>query len=1062
MGYKPTDKKEGQDLVYEGEVKLPGVLETATDLLVMHEEICLLQDMVQSLVKEKRDAGVQLEVLVTFRQKSKSYEEAWAAVMGSQTSDGSENQTYYANLPLKAAVHEQFHAPNAPHPLPSTSSPHVYSQPGNMMASTQQSTNSQYYNYLPPSTGNGQQQCIPHGVGGVPMTQGTAPQYGAPNSQNAGQYQSNFAPSHTTSQGYHYPPPNDNQSYVTTHVSQPRQQVAVSHHQSGPGPAVSQYHPGPGPVVSQYEPDPRPAVSQYPPGPGPAVSGPGPAVPQYPPGPRPAVSQYHSGPRPDVAQYQSDPGPAVSQHQSGLGPAGQGRDGTQASNPTQYQNYPQTDNESVTHQTRADHLGHNENVDPELNILAHKQHMGSYNMPASTSQEDQQSLNETNDSINPDNLPPPIMNFSHMGSTPVTPYNEVLESGLVMSGIVGTRDGLSLLPPSESGPLGMQISESGEHSPNPTYDHSISNSSGDHSPNDHSLNKSSSSESVDLYGSGPVKQYKYQRSSSSSVPPLPEEARIEGSWVVIEKGGQDDIPSSPSTPKSQPALVTQGSQDTEPRELDSELNKPIPKPRRLPDKTQSVDVVEDQKRGEKVHPVMRSCVSGSSLLDSQHIPDQSNSTTLDKPTPRPRSRSPSPAASSNENSPSASPTPQYRNVQILPGRPPGQRPTHEMWSPTGSSKQLKSSTLPRQTQSVDRESEDKREMTHFSSGSNIHGGEGLHLPLKTSPAQNTMEPETPVKGIPIQPVLRRVQNASSTSKLTSHGRGKESMPPISQNPPTQPLSAQPTDSHPLLPQTDHMSTPNVPSSQSSAPYSPSEEPRGSHPVRETISHSGSSVLPVPSNQSSALYSPSEKPPHPVTDTSHPISPPVKETSHSRSSVLPVLSSQSSAPSEEPRGPQPVKDSTSSPVKETSHSRSSVFPAPATKSPAGVGTTKAKAGLVATSKPDESRLDRGGESAHILRKTIDQDRNPEESTMRGRANALSQKHGNVGKKELVTEDAMTDRITDKKGLDDSTTELEQKFGISLTGTWICEYCTNMVQESLLRCDVCNKHRYESVV
>ena len=143
----------------------------------------------------------------------------------------------------------------------------------------------------------------------------------------------------------------------------------------------------------------------------------------------------------------------------------------------------------------------------------------------------------------------------------------------------------------------------------------------------------------------------------------------------------------------------------------------------------------------------------------------------------------------------------------------------------------------------------------------------------------------------------------------------------------------------------------------------------------------------------------------------------------------------------------------------SHSRSSLFPAPPTKSQPVVGANTTEADSVITAKPDESRLDHGGESAHALRKTIDQNRNPEELAMRGRANALSQK---PGQKELVTGDAVKDVITDKKGLDDSTTELEQKFGISLTGTWICSYCTNLVQESDLRCDVCNSHRYESLV
>lgn len=50
MGYKQTDKKEKketQDLVYEGDVDFVSVLDTATDLLVMHEEVARLQSVVQ-------------------------------------------------------------------------------------------------------------------------------------------------------------------------------------------------------------------------------------------------------------------------------------------------------------------------------------------------------------------------------------------------------------------------------------------------------------------------------------------------------------------------------------------------------------------------------------------------------------------------------------------------------------------------------------------------------------------------------------------------------------------------------------------------------------------------------------------------------------------------------------------------------------------------------------------------------------------------------------------------------------------------------------------------------
>ena len=41
-------QKESVDLVYDGDVNLKSVLETATDLLVMHEEVVHLEEMLQS------------------------------------------------------------------------------------------------------------------------------------------------------------------------------------------------------------------------------------------------------------------------------------------------------------------------------------------------------------------------------------------------------------------------------------------------------------------------------------------------------------------------------------------------------------------------------------------------------------------------------------------------------------------------------------------------------------------------------------------------------------------------------------------------------------------------------------------------------------------------------------------------------------------------------------------------------------------------------------------------------------------------------------------------------
>ena len=78
MGYQSTDKKEreGQDLVYEGEVNPALVLETATDLLVMHEEIGLLQQLVDYLLSEGV-VHVVLEQVIQQRSRDVTFHASW-------------------------------------------------------------------------------------------------------------------------------------------------------------------------------------------------------------------------------------------------------------------------------------------------------------------------------------------------------------------------------------------------------------------------------------------------------------------------------------------------------------------------------------------------------------------------------------------------------------------------------------------------------------------------------------------------------------------------------------------------------------------------------------------------------------------------------------------------------------------------------------------------------------------------------------------------------------------------------------------------------------------------
>ena len=77
------------------------LLETATDLLVMHEEICLLQDVVRRLLDENRGARVTLGTMVAIRQNTLSHHDTWRDLIKiAYAPDTSKTQAdTYSNVP---------------------------------------------------------------------------------------------------------------------------------------------------------------------------------------------------------------------------------------------------------------------------------------------------------------------------------------------------------------------------------------------------------------------------------------------------------------------------------------------------------------------------------------------------------------------------------------------------------------------------------------------------------------------------------------------------------------------------------------------------------------------------------------------------------------------------------------------------------------------------------------------------------------------------------------------------------------------------------------------------
>ena len=701
MGYRATDKKEKketQDLVYDGDVKLAPVLETATDLLVMHEEVVHLQAAVTMLLHSGR-REVPLKNIVHNRrlQFVKAQQGSGIAPSGSQHPNpplahfNQPSSQYCNNPPLPTRVPPPQLVSGGVGPVstrPALPSNVVHSHEWMHQQAGQKRTDHDYANMSR--------------VGGNIMVMNTTYSHQYPNqtpqfSSAATVHGGTQSTAAETAQLYgNIPGPPQTQQRLQRHHSHydPPAPPFCGEHRRASQPTTYQNYP---PTTTTYSAGCWDAATYdptffTPPTAGTIVSDSSrvqfsvpssPAPPQFPapPRPHPALDQTSGPPSPTARPV-----------------------------PKPRSNVPS----KLTAQEDVENI----NVH-RLSIEARQQSPGG---PDSMI----------------DNLPPPITDFT-------TPIKEEpsYDSGIpgFMSDLNNPGVGGSLLSISlrESGPKGLRDSELALEASSSSVGESPGASSNPPLTMSHTTSTSSES-SMDLYGSGPTLPNLSRQQSSAqqmmreqSFPPLQEERED-----YDEDGGLQMT--AATSPAGTPTITTQGSLDAVPRELPPEQET---SPRKSYAKSQSTEIVEgDWAHQDRGQQSLRFVKSGSNLQEMASESEQTRN--LDKPQPAPRrsgSRSP---PGSGGTSPTASPKLAPRN-----------RSTHEQWTPTAQSRPFpppingisKSATLPRQAKSVEVEPRANREMSRYSSGSDLAKDRPTDKPLPFKPLPGKqMEPETPVLG----------------------------------------------------------------------------------------------------------------------------------------------------------------------------------------------------------------------------------------------------------------------------------------------------------------------------
>ena len=785
MGYRQTDKKEkkeSQDLVYDGDVSNAKVLETATDLLVMHEEVIHLKEKVSRLLRSGMGYG-SLAQTVAQRQIEFTQARQRDGQLGPQqpsyptpavTSGVSSTMFTNTNLPKKVPVsmqgqmeaHENFHHKQQQFAMAQKKTEPDYANliigPGGPQVANEQpiASNPVFLPGQAPPTntshwvdGSGQLHHPPHG-------------------------QQQFSQQTQSSSSYQYPPPTT--AYRQFHPNHIPQDPHFTHPPIGHAEAQStaaadethyhnladlHLHQPPGPPQQQHS----------------HLCHQQPAVP--PPG---GVLGVRRASYPTT--YQNYPPSTSTSHTADW-------DGNQAdpNNPTAFMNYPPpgavaTDTNPFSaaqvpgHSAAFSHAPHQFPTSPAVSQASGPPSPATTTRPVPkprsnlpltpTSQDDPEKLENQNihrqvmeggqpsqpspgsQDFDIENLPPPITNFT----TPLedtSSFESGIKSGLI-SGFPNPTGGggyVSFSFPRDSGPQGLGDSQP----PLPLEQTSASSSA-------MSQGTTASSESLDLYGSGTCLQQKGRQFSSQMSKQLSFQAvQEEEEEEEEEKGEMDEgglhMTTTPTSPP--PTIMTQGSMDNVPRELTTEPESSSLQKKSY-SKSHSMDMVEgDRPHQERSKQPLRHIQSGSNLPAMEGRSFQRDPVKkLEKPQPTPRrSRSPSPTGS-GEPSPSASPK-----------LAPRHQATHEPWTPTGQNRPFpppdaspKWQTLPRQAQSVEVEPLSNKVMPRFSSGSDLlrNKAASKHLEFKPPAARREYEPDTPVIGL-LPPHLKKLQSQSAAS-----------------------------------------------------------------------------------------------------------------------------------------------------------------------------------------------------------------------------------------------------------------------------------------------------------
>ena len=583
-------------------------------------------------------------------------------------------------------------------------------------------------------------------------------------------------------------------------------------------------------------------------------------------------------------------------------------------------------------------------------------------------------------------------------TTPIddTPcYESGIQSGLV-SGFSNTLGGEGLVP--------VSLRESG---PKGLRDFELARESsssvgetGVGSPNPplhHKTSSSSSESSLDLYGSGPTLPNMNRQFSTQQM------MRQQSFATVPEEGEgyeqQGGLNMTAPTTTTYPTIFTQGSLDNTPLELSTEQETSL---RKLSfSKSRSVDMVEgDGSYHERGHPSLRHVKSGSNLAGLESEPIQrEQGRNLDKPQPAPRrSLSPSPPGS-REHSPTASPNTARRN-----------RSTHEQWTPTGPSRPFpppveatqKPATLPRQAKSVEVEPRTNREVPRYLSGSNLVRDKPTDKPLHFKPAVGKHdEQETPVVGY-IPEHLKKLL-AATAGKQQQATQGSE------------------VHSQPRAPGRQQQAT------QGSEVHSqpPVDQPH-THPQNNCGEH-------LVEKQQLKEQLQQEQEQRMETERKLQREKQEKEEAQKKLRDLQLQLEQ----------------------QQKKHIN---FMPPQQKSVAVVSPTNVE-GKASLSKPDESRLDKGGEGAEALRQQFAGEGKPRERANADASTLPRPKRPPAKNKPAEMSETSFPEPPVKEPTAESNAGTQKAPDIAthtvLDDHWVCDYCTNLNSDSLHNCDVCKR-------